>query len=77
MGGSQSTIVNSVGYTPQTSEIKVDNVCDRVKCSPNDNISTFCNYDNNINNNINSKLIYIILLLFSMFLFVFIWKLKK
>jgi hypothetical protein len=84
MGGSQSTIVNSNPHLEQTSEIKVENQCDLVKCSPN-NISNFCDYDNDNQNkkknydNDNSKLllIYIILLLFSMFLFIFIWKLKK
>ena len=81
MGGSQSTTLNVDGDLLQTPPIDIPDKCDYIKCSPN--ISTFCNYDNNYDNekrknNFNLKLlIYIILLLLSMFLLIFIWKLKK
>jgi len=81
MGGSQSTILNVDGDLLQTPPIDIPDKCSLIKCSPN--ISTFCNYDNNYDNEKQKKnnslllLIYIILLLLSMFLLIFIWKLKN
>jgi hypothetical protein len=77
MGGSQSTILNVDGDLLQTPPIDIPDKCSLIKCSPN--ISTFCNYDNEKQKKNNSLLllIYIILLLLSMFLLIFIWKLKN